>query len=248
MAQSDFTAPTGVLTNSSVLRVETTAFTPPNGGGLFLQAYKSIAVATGVMALFYNGSGFAPTPATKGGIASMALNRATSGGAGGWAPFVFVNLGGTNVSNEAYILGIGDATPGHLILRKGALSGGLPDVDPGAASPQGVIWRSDEVIALNEWAHVRLMVAGNANGDAVISVWRSALATHALSSPTWVAVAGQRIAQGGGTVAATGITDDGAGILTGSPAFTSGYMGYGVYVSNTARVALVDGFACEAQP
>ncbi len=189
--------------------------------------------------------GFAPTPATKGGLASMALNRATSGGASGWAPFVFVNLGGTDVANEAYMLGIADASPGHIVLRKGALSGGLPDVAPGTS---GVIWRSDEVVAIDEWAHIRLMVAGNANGDAVITCWRSDLAAHAITSPTWVAIAGQRLAAGGGTVADTGITDDGAGIITGSPAFTSGYMGYGVHVSNTARVALVDGFACEAQP
>ena len=42
--------------------------------------------------------------------------------------------------------------------------------------------------------------------------------------------------------------DDGAGIVTGSPGLTSGRFGYGVYVSDTARVALVDGFTCEAQP
>jgi hypothetical protein len=247
MAQSDWTPPSNVLTSSNVLRVETAAFTPPNGGGSFVQAYKSISVGSGVMALFYTGTGFAPTGATKAGLARAAMKRATSGGASGWAPFVFVSLSGTDVADTAYLLGIGDASPGHLILRKGPLNAGLPDVAPGTAG-SGVIWRSDESVSIDEWAHIQLMVAGNANGDAVISIWRSNLSTSTLSSPTMVLVPGRRVAQVGGLVADTGITDDGAGILTGSPAYASGRLGYGCYFSDVARVAMFDGIYLEAQP
>jgi hypothetical protein len=247
MAQSDFTSPSNVLTSSNVLRVETAAFTAPNGGGAFVQAYKSVSVSSGIVAQFYNGAGFTPTGATKAGIARAAMKRATSGGPSGWAPFVFVSLSGTDVASTAYVLGIGDASPGHLILMKGPLNGGLPDVAPGTAG-SGVIWRSDESVPIDEWAHIQLMVAGNANGDAVISIYRSDLGTSTLSLPSMVLVPGRRVAQGGGTVADTGLTDDGAGILTGSPAYASGRLGYGCYFSDVSRVAMFDGLYFEAQP
>lgn len=247
MAPTDFTEPTNVLTSSIVTRVETAAFAAPYGGGAFVQAFRSTNVGTGVVAFFYNGDGFAPTPANKAGVARMALKRATSGGPTGWAPFVFVGLSGTDVSSSAYILGIGDASPGHLVLRKGPLNGGCPDVAPGTAG-SGVLWRSDEVVQIDEWAHIQLMVAGNANGDAVISIYRNNLALHSITSPTMTLVPGQRIAVGGEIVQDTGLIDDGAGILTGTPALTNGRFGYGCYFDDVARVALVDGFYCEAQP
>jgi len=242
MAQSDFTDLTGILNSATVKRVATAAMTPPAGGGSFVLGMRSLVVATGVVASFYNGAGFAPY--AKGGVISAALKRGISGGDEGFAPMIFLNLQGTAVASNGYLLGLSDAEPSHLVLKKGPMSTGLPDDAPGT---NGVIWRSTLTYERDTWVHCRLMAAWNADGDVVLTVYTNDLDTHDVDTPTWVALPGAAIDGAVVPVGLNGLTDDAAGIVTGSASYAGGRAGFGVYVSDTNRVVAFDQIAIEAQ-
>ncbi len=240
MALSDLTDCTGILNSSQVKKVATAALAPPGGGGSFLSAWNTIVVASGSSASFFNGSGFAPC--TKGGIISAALQRGTSGGTTGWANYVFLGLQGTAITNNAYLFGLSDSSPSHLVLRKGALSGGLPDVAPGL---QGVIWRSTATYPIGAWVHLQLMGAYNLNTDMVLSV--NVSTTGDVTAPTWVALPGIAIAGSVTPAGNNGLIDDGAGIITGTPSYAGGRFGIGAQFTDVNRVAIFDAISIVAQ-
>lgn len=242
MAQSDFTDLTGILNSSQVKRVATAAIAPPPGGGSFCFGMKSIVVATGVVASFYNGAGFAPY--SKGGVVSGAMKRLISGGDTGFAPILFLNLQGSAVASNGYLLGLSDAELAHLILKKGPMSTGLPDSAPGS---DGVIWRSTLTFARDTWVHARLMAAWNDNGDVVLSVTTNDLTANDVDAPVWVALPGASVDGAVMPSGLNGLTDDAAGLATGSPSYAGGRAGFGAFFSDTTRRVAFDHLTIDAQ-
>lgn len=235
MAQTDHTECIDNLSPTALKFVPGGGFTPPPGGGGFCGAWKSLTASVGLSTRFIDEPGLVPAP--KGGYIQAAIRRGISAGPSGCAVFVAICLGGTANTNSAYILGLSDSETPHLVLRKGQLVGGLPDVAPGT---QGVIWRSTDVFAIDQWVHCKLMAAVNLNGDVVLSVWRNDLTVFGASvadiSQNWVQEPGINMLN----VSGSGITDDGAGINTGSPSLTSGRFAWGCYVADVNRVAYID--------
>ncbi len=242
MAQSDHTECVDNLSAASLKFIAGGGFTTPPGGGTFCGAWKSLDATPGLSTRFFNGTGLAPAP--KGGVVQAALRRGIGAGETGFAPFLIICLGGTANTNNAYILGLADGSPSHLVLRKGQLVGGLPDVAPGN---QGVLWRSTDVWAVDTWVHIRLMAAVNLNGDTVLSVWQNDLtapgATVLDVDQNWVQVPGLNMLD----VSGSGITDDAAGINTGTPSLTSGRLGWGCWKNDVNRVAYIDHIQAAAQ-
>jgi hypothetical protein len=132
----------------------TTGIARPSSGGSF--GFNSLSTSQGVVGLFTNQVSFAPM--AKGGSVRGALQRGPSGSPLNFAPFLFVGLQGPSVNDLGYLLGLGDGDPHHIVLRKGALSGGLPDVAPGT---QGVLRRSTATAAAATWLHLRLDMVVN---------------------------------------------------------------------------------------
>ena len=216
----------GSLSGGNIAAVTSTVITPPTGGGSFARGVRSLSNSIGVWAEYYSAIA-AFTPTTKGASWSLAMQAVTPGA--NYAPLTFVCAGGTNISDDAYIFGIGNGDPAHLILRKGSIAGGLPDVEP--ATPlqplnQGVLRRSVEAFSPGQWLHLRLMAARNANGDTVLSVARN---VGAVGSAIWEPIPGM-----------DPFVDDAAGIATGTPSYPSGFVGRGAYFAQTGRVAVFD--------
>lgn len=233
MAEADFSLAADSLDSTQIRRVASNGFTPPNGGGSSVHVMHSVVTNAGCSALYYNGVGFNPTDPNKGLRATMALKKLPSGGNSGFAPILFVMLEPDSVTDTCYMLGIGDAEPGHLVLRKGRLIDGLPDVTPGT---NGVLRRSTEVVAKDTWIHLFIEAVVNADNDVVINVKKSLLATHAVTSPSWVAIPGM-----------DSFVDDAAGINSGSLPLTSGRGGWAMYSDQSTRRCAFDHFTLTAQ-
>lgn len=228
MASIDYASITDAASTASIIRGVLTAATIPipAGGGSFVYAGHSITNAPGCFALYYNAANFTPT--TKGADFSAAVFK---GGAGGslFSAYVFVNLNGTASTNSAYMLGLSDSEPAHLELRKGPLSGGLPDQSPGGNS---ILRRSTATFALGTWLHIRLECVLEPTGDVICNVFQNDLSLHDVTSPVWVPVAGM-----------ASFTDDFLQVATGSAPLANGYMGFGSTMAEVGRVAAFDQLA-----
>jgi hypothetical protein len=186
---------------------------------------NSLSTAQGVVGLFTNQVNFAPM--AKGGSIRGAVQRGVSGGPLNFAPFLFIGLQGPSVNDLGYLLGLGDGDPHHIVLRKGVLSAGLPDVPPGT---QGVLRRSTATFLPGTWVHLRLDMVVNLNGDVLLQVFQNDLALHPLgSAPSWQPIPGMGE-----------LIDDALGINSGSQPFTSGRAGFGFFTKDVTRRGFFD--------
>ncbi len=226
MAESDWTVCSGSIATSALDHGVTNGLPRPNGGGSFVYGFNSLSVVSGAAALFCNQTNFAPTPANKGGSIRGAIKRVLSGGQTGFSPFLFIGLQGPAITDQAYVLGLSDAEPHAIELRKGALNVGAPDSPIGE---NGVLSRSSETFDPDTWLHLRIDMIVNLTGDVILKVLRSDLAVNPVSAPIWLPVPGL-----------TDFVDDTLGINSGSAPFTSGRFGFGMQVSDAARRASFD--------
>jgi hypothetical protein len=225
VAETDWTFLNDGLDAATVDRGVTTGIARPPGGGSFLFGMNSLSTAQGVVGLFTNQVNFAPM--AKGGSIRGAVQRGVSGGPLNFAPFLFVGLQGPSVNDLGYLLGLGDGDPHHIVLRKGVLSAGLPDVPPGT---QGVLRRSTATFLPGTWVHLRLDMIVNLNGDVLLQVFQNDLALHPLGgAPSWAAVPGM-----------SEFIDDALGINSGSQPFTSGRAGFGFFTKDVTRRGFFD--------
>lgn len=228
----------GVSPTSDVRRRASRGFTPPPGGELTVFALNTLTANPGVYARYYSADvNFNPSPTNKGLVFTGCFKRGVSGGTDKFAPFFFVMLQDTDVADSAYKLGLSDS--GKLALVKGPLTAGIPDVAPGT---QGVLLRSTAVYPVDTWVHVFLEAVVNESGgipnDTVINVKTNNLLTNPLSgSPNWVVPAGM-----------PAFIDDATGINSGTPGFTQGRAGWGMYHAESARRAFFDAFTITLQP
>ncbi len=225
MAEIDWTLLNDGLDAAAVDLGVTTGVARPPGGGSFVYGFNSLTVANGAVALFANQANFAPM--SKGGSVRGAIQRGVSGGPLNFAPFLFIGQQGPSVNDLGYLLGLGDGDPHHIVLRKGALSAGLPDVAPGT---QGVLRRSTASAMPATWLHLRLDMVVNQNGDVLLQVFQNDLAAHPLgSAPSWQSVPGM-----------AEFVDDALGINSGSQPFTSGRAGFGFFTKDVTRRGFFD--------
>jgi hypothetical protein len=225
MAETDWTFLNDGLDAATVDRGVTTGIARPPGGGSFVFGFNSLSTAQGAVALFTNQINFAPM--AKGGSVRGAIQRGVSGGPLGFAPFFFVGLQGPSVNDLGYLLGLGDGDPHHVVLRKGALSGGLPDIPPGT---QGVLRRSTGTFMPGTWVHLRLDMIVNLNGDVLLQVFQNDLVANPLGgAPSWQPVPGM-----------SEFIDDALGINSGSQPFTSGRAGFGFFTKDVTRRGFLD--------
>ncbi len=225
MAETDWTFLNDGLDAAAVDRGVTNGIARPPGGGNFVYGFNSLSTAQGAVALFTNQLNFAPMQ--KGGSVRGAIQRGVSGSPLNFAPFFFLGLQGPSVNDHGYLLGLGDGDPHHIVLRKGAIAEGLPDILPGT---QGVLKRSTATFAPGTWLHLRLDMVVNQNGDVLLQVFQNDLVAHPLgTAPAWQAVPGM-----------DEFIDDALGINSGSQPFTSGRGGFGFFTKDVTRRGFFD--------
>ena len=229
MASADWTVLTDSLTSTSIARGVTAGLTPPNGGGSFVYAMNSLLSAVGVLGLYATPQ--APnvnfSPMLSGGDIRGAIQRGVGGSTTGVAAMLFLGLGGNDVANLGYILGLADGDPCHIELRKGSLALGLPDENVGG--PNKILARSSITVPEGTWMHLRLEMVCNGNGDTVLNCYMSDLTAHAVTSPVWTPIPGM-----------SQFIDDPAGINSGSLPFVGGYAGFAARVTDATRRAYFD--------
>lgn len=236
MAQDDWSFLGGGLSSSDVDNGVTAGVGVPNGGGVNVYGFHSLAIVSGVVALTNNQADFAPM--AMGGRISAAFKRGNlSGGPTGFAPFLFIGLQGTDVTDEAYILGLSNAEPYHIELRKGSLALGLPDAAVAPTGANGILMRSTSVFNIGKWHHLMIDVIREGTDDVVIQCFSNDLDAHPVTSPVWTTIPGM---EGPLSPTINGFVDDSLGVNTGSPAYTSGRAGFGFHVTENARQAFFD--------
>jgi hypothetical protein len=223
MAEIDWTYLNDGLDIATVDRGVTSGIARPPGGGNFLFAFNSLAAVQGAVALFANLVDFAPM--AKGGSIRGCIQRGPGGGPTGFSPFFFMCCQGNSVNDTAYLLGLCDEDPHRIVLRKGAVTVGLPD-----SEGQGVLLASGESFAQGTWLHLRLDVIVNTNGDVVLHVFQNDLVARPLgTSPDWQPVGGM-----------IEMIDDHLGINSGSQPLTSGRGGFGCAFTDVTRRVFFD--------
>ncbi len=227
MASSDWGILANSLSTGVVDRGVTGGMTPPNGGGSFVYGFNSLAQTSGSVGLYTSQVNFAPL--AKGGSVRGALKRGLSGGPGNFSPFLFLGLQAADVTASGYLLGLSDEDPHHIVLRKGAFSGGIPSSPITSPPTNGVLRRSTASIANNVWQQLRLDMVVNLNGDVILKVFASDVVANAVTVPDWQPVAGM-----------ADFVDDALGVNSGSAAYTSGYAGFGFKSLDITRRAFFD--------
>lgn len=97
---------------------------PPSGGGNHVFGFHTVADdVPGAIAFRSDVTDF--NPMTLGGMISSAMKRGRSAISGGFAPFIFQGLDLDDIDGTAYMLGLEDAEPSRVLLRRGILSDGL---------------------------------------------------------------------------------------------------------------------------
>lgn len=227
MASTDWTYLNDGLDINSVDRGVTTGIARPSGGGNFVFGFNSLNANSGAVGLFTNQTNFAPM--AKGASIRGAVKRLPSGGPTGFSPFFFAGLSGNSVNDPGYLLGLGDADPYHLILKKGVLLTGTPDLAPDPEA-NGILLRSVATFDQDTWHHLRLDMIANENGDVLLQVFANDLAANPLGdAPDWVPVPGMEE-----------FIDDALGVNSGSQPYTSGRAGFGIRVQDVTRRAAFD--------
>lgn len=226
MAEADWTVCSSSISTASLDRGVTQGIARPNGGGSFVYGFNSLAVVAGATALFANQTNFAPTPANKGGSVRGAVKRGLSGGQVGFSPFLFIGLQGPDISDQGYLLGLSDAEPHAIVMRKGPLNVGVPDAPIGT---NGVLGKSSETFDPDTWLHLRIDMIVNLTGDVILKAFRSDLVANPVGNPIWLPVPGL-----------ADFVDDTLGINSGSAPFTSGRFGFGMQVSDAVRRSFFD--------
>lgn len=225
LGSADWSTLVGQLSSGNLVQGVTSGTTKPPGGGTHVYGMNSLTNVVGCAGRYVNQTNF--TPMTKGGDIRGAMTRYTSGGHIGFSVFFFAALGGTNVSDHCYMLGLSDGDPSHIELRKGLLSDGLPDELPGGSAK--VLRQSVATVALAEWVHLRLEVVLNTSGDVVLNCFQNDLTVNDVTSPIWIAIPG--MAQ---------YIDDALGINTGTAPYAGGRAGMAAKTSDVARRVLFD--------
>ncbi len=225
MGQSDWDFMTDGLDQATVDRGVTGGIARPNGGGDFLFGFNSLVAPTNPgnsVALHVLGANF--NPLATGGSVRGAVKRGPGAGKTGFSPFLFILAQANSVNADAYMLGLENADPSRIVLKKGAINAGIP-----AADSSNSLRISTESYDWDVWHHLRLDAVVNLTGDVVLKMFRSDLDTETVDVPDWQAIAGM-----------DDFIDDALGINSGSAPLLSGRVGFGFHVSEITRRGYFD--------
>jgi len=231
MAEADHTLLSDSLDLATVRRFVTTRIAAPNGGGSFVFGFNSRSVASGASGFFSNQTNFAP--ASKGGQITMAMQRGPSGGPTNFAPMIFLGLQGPSVDDNGYLLGLGDADPSNIVLKKGPINEKLSNDITGS----GILAKSTASYELGDWVHLRLDMVVNLTGEVVLLAFQNDLSQHTVASPTWAPIPGMDTISPGSGIACI---DDPGGVATGSLPYLDGRSGFAVWVQDVSRRCYFD--------
>ncbi len=235
MSESNYTAISGGLASPSVYAVVTHSVVPPSGAVSGVRLFRSTVATLGVAGEYYNVSGFNPTSSNVGLLVEVAMKKGVPSSGDKFAPMVWILAQGNSVTSQAYILGLTDSGIPKLAFRKGQISGGLPSA--AAIGEQGILALSEATYPLNEWIHVQFQAVVNAGGDTVIQVKTNNLAVNPVDAPVWTYPAGMLDEELGFDAT---FVDDAAGAASGSPCFTAGRIGLGMWTNESNRIACFD--------
>jgi hypothetical protein len=241
MASTDWTECAGNLTSGSVAKGVTAGTTPPSGGASFVYGFNSLTSTSGACGLYVNATGnsganalFAPVQtdsnlATGGSVRGALVRGVSAEPQVGFAPMLFINLksgltSSPNVSDTGYLLGLEDANPSRIVLRKGPLNGGLT-VDTSLST----LAVSSAAYNPGTWVHLRLDAIYNQNGDVVLLVYQNDLTVNTVVAPVWAAVAGIPT-----------VVDDALAVNTGTTPLSGGFAGYAFYTAALQKRAYID--------
>lgn len=233
MAASDWTELASSLSTGDVLRAASAGFEPPNGGGDFVYGFNSLTAAVGAVGSFTNLVNFAPM--AKGGRITGVVQRGVSGGDLNFSPFLFIGAQGTDISDNAYMIGLSDESPHFIVVRKGAMSEGISDDDAGNG---GVLAKGTISHLPGAWAHLRLDMVVNLNGDVVLLAFENDLAVNDVSSPVWTEIPGMAWTPNPSTGRV--YIDDAVGANSGSAPYLDGRVGYGFETADVSRRGYFD--------
>lgn len=233
MASIDWTECNDSLAIGVIDRGVTTGIARPNGGGNFVFGFNSLTTAEGAVGFFTNQVNFAPM--AKGMTVQAAIQRGVSGGLTNFAPFLIAGLQGPSVNDNAYLLGLADDDPHHIVLKKGAPSSNLEDLEPDAPN-NGILLRSVSSHSPGDWLHLRLDMIVNLNGDVLLQCFENDLSSNAVTSPVWSAISGMEE-----------FIDDALAINSGSAPYTSGRGGFGFFSKDVTRRGYLDHVAIYRQ-
>jgi len=215
MSSADWAELDNVLAAGTVLRGATGGITPPSGGGSAVYVMNSVdGTVTGAVGLYCLIADFSPL--AKGGSISGCIKKLSSSGNTGFSPFLFIGASGHDVSDTAYLLGLENADPYRVVLRKTGTAGILGGI-PEAASGEYLRRSSgQEQISDDEYRHLKVDMILEPTNDIVLQVFENDLSANPLgSAPDWQPIAGM-----------TQFVDDVAGINSGSAPYLSGYAGF----------------------
>jgi len=160
----------------------------------------------------------------RGGRIQGLVQRGPSGGVTGFAPMLFINLQGTATADQGYLLGLSDASPHYLVLRKGSILDGIPNSPVGT---DGVLARGSVAHLPETWHQLRLDAVLNENGDVTLICRQSDIAVQGMEDPLWKHIPG----------IGESFIDDALGVQSASQPFKNGRMGFAFQCSDVARRA-----------
>lgn len=235
MAQGNWAFLDGGLSPDQIDNGITAGSDKPNNGGNFVYGFNSLQNVDGVVALHTAQVNFAPL--IEGGSIRAAIKRGLSGGNTGFTPFLFIGMGGSDVSEVGYLLGLSDGDPYHISLRKGAPTGGIPDsgVDPDGTN--NILLRSAAAFSNDIWHHLRLDMIVQGSGDVLLQVFESDLNANTVQAPVWTTIAGM---EGPQAPTLEGFVDDSLGINTNSSPLIGGFTGFGFQSAEVTRRGFFD--------
>jgi hypothetical protein len=234
MAQSNFTVLDNSLSISSIARGPIVGVDKPNGGGNFVHGFNSLTAVNGSSGLYVNNINFSPI--TSGGQITAAISRGLGPADTGISVFAFFCLQGTDVADQGYLLGLSDNEPSRIILRKGTINGGIPDLTPDP-TVNGNLMASTTTYSKGEWVHLRLDVIVNTNGEVILQVFQNDLEANPVTTPIWEVPEGM---DGPFSPEITGFVDDPLQINSGSAPLLSGRAGMAVSINGAARRGFFD--------
>ena len=233
MASVDWTTLTNSVSDGVAAHGVSAPFDNMEGGSDYFYAFhSSTSTVLGGMGKYSN---VAAGDFDLGSSVSGAVVRRASAGSTGYSVFIFTCLGGSDASvsatNYAYLLGLSNADPSHIVLAKSTISSGIPDGAPGTL---GILAKSSGIVDLNQWVHLKLEAIAQSNGDVILRCYRSM--ANLDEAPSWEAIEG-----------IDEFIDDITKINSGSLPLDAGRPGFGFSYAAQNRVAAVSNLQISRQ-
>jgi hypothetical protein len=172
--------------------------------------------------------------ASGGGCDFVTRRLSSAAGETGFSVFGFVNLTGTSITDVGYLFGIMAGSTPRFALRRGNVSGGIPESDVIQNAEPFILAVGSEPLDPDAWHHLQLWARVRDNGDVMLQVRRSLEVDT--TSPIWEPVPG-----------IPDLIDPNVATLTGLPPLIGGRLGFAFASDEVSRRAAVGEFRPRVQ-